>query len=221
MKPVLILRPEPGASATAARAESLGLEPIVAPLFEVEPVAWEAPPTTLFDALLLTSANAVRHGGSQLAQYRSLPVHAVGESTGKAAREAGFAVQTVGSGDVHDLLRQLPGSLRLLHLAGEQRRDPAHAEVIINAIPVYRTIAVQSPCLPVRVPVVALVHSPRAGERLTEVACDRSMVTIVAISDAAAAACGMGWQSVHVADRPSDDALLSLAARLCKGGSQS
>lgn len=221
MKPVLILRPEPGASATAARARALGLEPIVAPLFEVEPIAWEPPPAALFEALLLTSANAVRHGGPQLEQYRSLPVHAVGESTGKAAREAGFAVQTVGSGDVHDLLRQLTGSLRLLHLAGEQRRNPANVGVTIKAIPVYRTIAVQSPSLPLGLPVVALVHSPRAGERLTEVACDRSMVTIVAISNAAAAACGMGWQSVHVADRPSDDALLSLAARLCKGGSQS
>jgi uroporphyrinogen-III synthase len=40
-------------------------------------------------------------------------------------------------------------------------------------------------------------------------------IAIAAISRAAADAAGEGWKSVAVADEPSDDALLALAARLC------
>ena len=40
---VLILRPQPGADETAARARALGLEPLVAPLFTVRPLAWTPP----------------------------------------------------------------------------------------------------------------------------------------------------------------------------------
>ena len=47
---------------------------------------------------MLTSANAIRHGGAGLERLRSLPVHAVGEATAAAAREAGFAVAGIGEG---------------------------------------------------------------------------------------------------------------------------
>ena len=60
MRRLLVLRPEPGASATAGRARTLGLDPVLMPLFEIEPIAWTAPDPAGFDALLLTSANAVR-----------------------------------------------------------------------------------------------------------------------------------------------------------------
>ena len=63
MKRLLVLRPEPGASATAAKARALGLEPIAIPLFKTEAVEWEAPEASAFDGLLLTSANAIRCGG--------------------------------------------------------------------------------------------------------------------------------------------------------------
>jgi uroporphyrinogen-III synthase len=62
---------------------------------------------------------------------------------------------------------------------------------------------------------VALIHSPRAGHRFAELAKDRSTIAIAAISEAAAAAAGDGWQSVAAAGQPSDEALLALAARLC------
>ena len=40
MRRVLVLRPEPGASATVERARRLGLDAVAIPLFEIEPVAW-------------------------------------------------------------------------------------------------------------------------------------------------------------------------------------
>ena len=83
MRPVLVLRPEPGASATAGRAHALGLDAIVAPLFEVEPVDWQAPDISGFDGLLLTSANALRFCGEQLEGLRGLQAYAIGEATAR------------------------------------------------------------------------------------------------------------------------------------------
>ena len=62
---------------------------------------------------------------------------------------------------------------------------------------------------------VALVHSPRAGQRLAELVDDRATLAIAAISQAAADGAGAGWRRIDVAERPSDDALLAIAARLC------
>ena len=118
MRKLFILRPEPGGSASAEKARALGLEPVVTPLFEVLPVKWIAPDPSKYDALLLTSANAVRRAGPKLAQLAKLPVLGVGEATAIAARDAGLKVETVGSGNVEDLLATIPSSLRLLHLAG-------------------------------------------------------------------------------------------------------
>src|SRR3954470_8112362 len=139
MRRVVVLRPEPGASETATRARQLGLEPILMPLFDVEPVGWEAPDPAEFDALLLTSANAIRYGGEQLTGLRTLPVHAVGEATAEAAREAGFAVASAGEAGVDELLDSLDPSLKLLHLCGEDRREPQAARQAITPLAVYRS----------------------------------------------------------------------------------
>src|SRR3546814_6742447 len=68
--PLLILRPEPGASMTAGRATALGLQPVCYPLFQVRPCVWDAPDPAEFDAIMLTSANALLHGGSQLDRFK-------------------------------------------------------------------------------------------------------------------------------------------------------
>ena len=216
----MILRPEPGASATAERARTMGMEPVAMPLFKVEPVDWEAPDAGSFDALLLTSANAVRHGGARLQKLRQLPVHAVGEATAAVARDAGFDIATTGDAGIERLLASIESDVRLLHLCGEHRTE-IRAKQAITAIPVYRATE-----LPLRDDFrriegqVAAVHSPRAGRRLTELAIDRSTVRIAAISEAAASAAGLGWERCEAADAPDEAALLALAARLCDNGPQ-
>ena len=90
MRRLVILRPEPGASATADAARGMGLDPVRMPLFRIEPIAWDAPEASGFDGLLLTSANAVRQAGDKLQALRGLRVYAVGEATGNAARNADF-----------------------------------------------------------------------------------------------------------------------------------
>ena len=68
MSALLVLRPEPGASATVERARELGLDAVAVPLFEIEAMDWDAPEPGGFDGLLLTSANAVRCGGAAAAE---------------------------------------------------------------------------------------------------------------------------------------------------------
>jgi uroporphyrinogen-III synthase len=115
------------------------------------------------------------------------------------------------------LLRQLPPRLHLLHLCGEHRRTAEAWRGRLTPLPVYRSAAIASPPgLPRLEGTVALVHSPRAGHRLAQLAQRRKQIAVAAISAAAAEACGHGWEELAVAERPNDDAVLSLAASLCK-----
>jgi uroporphyrinogen-III synthase len=213
MRQLLLLRPEPGLSASAERARGLGLDVIDCPLFRIEPVAWDVPDPSDYDALMLTSANAVRHGGVGLDLLKTLPVHAVGEATAEAARMIGFEVASAGAGNAAELVASLPRSLRLLHLAGEDHR-PIEDPRIDRRI-VYRSARIDGATLPSLGGLVVVVHSPRAGALLAELATERGQTAIAAISEAAAEAAGSGWERVEIAERPNDSSLLALAAMLC------
>ncbi|MFL6758983.1 uroporphyrinogen-III synthase [Sphingomonas sp.] len=215
MKRVLVLRPQAGADATVGKARAMGLEAAAVPLFEVEPVEWQAPEADEFDGLLLTSANALRAGGDGLQRLRALKVYAVGETTGEAAREAGFDVAATGDAGVDRLLGSIGPELRLLHLCGADRAAPSDARHAITPVTVYRSIPLPAPDLTSADGCVVLVHSPRAGARFAELVRDRGAIAVAAISVAAADAVGSGWRVVETADQPTDAALLALAARLC------
>ncbi len=138
----------------------------------------------------------------------------VGAATAAAAEGAGLRVANVGCGGVADVLAALPGSLRLLHLVGENRIEgggPHH----IDRRTVYRSKPIVDAILPPLEGMVAAVHSPRAGSRLAELVPARHDTAIAAISAAAAEACGAGWERIEVAQRPDDPSLLALAAMLC------
>ena len=213
MSKVVILRPEPGASATLARAEAAGIEAVAIPLYEVAPVEWVAPDAAEFDALLLTSANAVRHSGSGLGKLNALPAYCVGAATAAAAEEAGLAVAATGTGNSMNLAAQIPEGMRLLHLTGRNHRPIPG----VTEIAVYDSAAIDPPpSLDALEGGVAMVHSPRAGARLAELVGQRDTIAIAAISPAAAAACGTGWRVVETITAPADGALLALAAALCQ-----
>ncbi len=214
MRRVLVLRPEPGATATLERAHKLGLEAIALPLFEVESLSWAPPEPGEFDGLLLTSANAVRFGGEGLQRFRSLPVHAVGNGTAEEARTAGFEVAVTGNAGVQQLLQSIAPELKLLHLCGVDRKEVA-AHQKVAAIPVYRSKTKEGVDMRAAQGGIALIHSPRAGTRFAELVSERVSISIVAISPTAAEAVGDGWAVVETAETPTDDGLLALAARLC------
>ena len=222
---ILILRPQPGADETAARAEALGLKGVVAPLFQVKPIAWRAPDPGAFDALLLTSANAARHAGGGLAAFAALPCYCVGEGTAAEAREAGLAVTRVGPSDGNAIVEMMAedGIREVLHLCGRDHVGLEHPDLGISHVPVYASNAVDG--LPAQAEVaieagaLVLIHSPRAGRLFADLVdaapLDRGAIHLAAISHAAAEAAGEGWASLAVAAAPRDQALLELAAKLC------
>ena len=210
---VVILRPYPGASATLARAAAAGIEAVAIPLFEIVPIDWVAPDAGDYDALLLTSANAVLFAGEQLAGLRALPTYCVGQATAHAAQKAGLDVAEIGANDATALVAQVPRGTRLLHLVGRDHRSIA----AVSAIIVYDSAPIDPPSsLDALAGNVAMVHSPRAGARLAKLVTARADISIAAISTAAAAACGTGWRAVEAIEAPTDGALLALAAALCQ-----
>ena len=214
MKTLIVIRPEPGAAASVESAQALGLEAKAIPLFTVEPVGWTPVDATQFQGLVVTSANAFRHGGPQLEQLQARPVHAVGEAIATAAREAGFTVATVGEGG-RQAMPLPPG--RLLHLAARDHLPVGGGEVQAVAVYASRPIDPPPPLKALSGAVVA-VHSPRAGRRLAELVDKRARTAIAAISANAAEACGDGWERVEVASAPREAELLALAAELCQTG---
>ncbi|WP_293973671.1 uroporphyrinogen-III synthase [Sphingomonas sp.] len=224
-----MLRPQPGASATAARIAALGHEAIVAPLFAIEPVAWDVPDPGEHDAIILTSANAVRHAGPALAELAALPVHAVGTATAAAAMEAGLSVVATGHSDGAELLeRAATGGVRkALHLAGADHRAIARDDIGLRRIIVYRSEPVGELPAEAREALseagaVVLLHSPRAAGQfrtlLVEAGLSPGHVALAGISAQTLHAAGEGWAATALAARPTDDALLAAAARLCETG---
>lgn len=212
-----VLRPEPGNSATAARAEALGLTVIRLPLFAVRPVAWTAPDPDIHDALILTSANTIRHGGEALRSMLALPVLAVGERTATMARSAGFDVMAAGAADVAALLTlaEARGIRRALFVGGRDR-IPVNSGVIAAAITVYASdaLALAPGEIEALDGAVALLHSARAAHRLGELVADRSRIRLAALSDAILDAAGAGWAGGLAATAPDDGMLLGVARML-------
>jgi uroporphyrinogen-III synthase len=226
--PLLILRPEPGASQTAARAIKQGWEVIVAPIFRIEPVAWDAPDPDCYDALIVTSANAVRQAGKALASYRRLPAFAVGGATAAALRDAGFADVRSGRGNAMAILTLAAdaGIRRALHLAGADLSDADHPAILLDRRIVYRSVAIgedgwrEAILRDPSQPPIALLHSARAARHFATL-CDhggiaRGDVRIAALAPAILAAAGDGWHAAIAAPTPDDIALLAAAARLCQ-----
>lgn len=222
MRPVIILRPEPGASETAERAGAMGLPVRLCPLFEARAIDWDAPPPERFDALLLTSAQGARLAGPQLALYRGLPAYAVGKATARALEERGFTGVVAGEQDGAAIAARIErdGHRQVLHLGGTTVAPWPQGVLSVERVAVYtvgEATKVDAQQL-VEPGAVILVHSPRAGRRLAElVPVDRRReLHVIAISAAALAACGSGWASRDAPDRPEDERMLALAVRLCE-----
>lgn len=224
MTAVHVIRPEPGCTATVAAARAQGLDARGTPLFAIKPCEWDLP-NEQFDAIIVGSANAFRHGGTNLARLRHLPVLAVGTSTADAARAAGFSVAASGSGDLQALLDRLdPAHRRLLRLAGAERvaLDPRAGVEMAERV-VYASEPLPMPdglADSLREGGIVLLHSAAAARHFA-LECDRLAVprdrlALAAIGPRVAAAAGGGWRDLVSAGQPDDRALLALARSLCQ-----
>lgn len=126
---ILVTRPHPDNEATADNLRARGHAVLLAPALKLEPVAFQGESDVSYDAVLVTSANAIRALVLQLPDLGllQLPLFAVGEHTAAAAREAGFAEVIVAGGDAASLRDKVMQSARdkvlkkksaLLYLAG-------------------------------------------------------------------------------------------------------
>lgn len=189
------------------------------PLFRIQRVEWRAPDPSGYDALLLTSANAVREAGEELAKLAALPVYAVGEATAKAVTEAKLRVKSVGKADGSALLAaaEANGDKKLFWLAGHQRSDlDWRPGVAVDMAVTYMSIALPAPAdFAERVAncEAVLLHSARAAEHFGSLCAiagiARHWVTLATLSPAIAEAAGDGWRAIAIAEEPSDASLLS------------
>ncbi len=94
---VLVTRPEPGLSETAAALGRMGFFPVAAPLLSIRPLRPGLPERP--QAILLTSGQAVAPLAALAPHLRSRPLLAVGDATAARARAAGFEAAGSASGD--------------------------------------------------------------------------------------------------------------------------
>ena len=224
--PLVVIRPEPGNAATLAAARDLGLEVYAEPLFRIVAASWNPPPAAEFDAVMIGSANALRHGGGALNQYKGLPAYVVGKTTAQASRDAGFTVAATGSGGLQNLLARLArdSRQRVLRLAGAEHvaLDSAPSTAITTVM-VYKAqpLRLTSACAArLALGAVAMLHSAAAARHFAA-ECERAtiargLISLACLSPRIASAAGVGWASVASVERPDDTALLALAERMCQ-----
>jgi uroporphyrinogen-III synthase len=147
----------------------------------------------------------------------------VGQATADALSERGFRHIEVGETNAQTLVHTIEsaGYRNVLHLCGDHVRSVDPGSLSIRAITVYQvTDAGDAEGLlnAVHDRPAIMVHSPRAGARLAKLLyfSRRKDVQIIAISRAAADACGEGWAEVTACETPSDAAMLAIVRRICQ-----
>lgn len=238
---VLVTRPREQAERTAERLVALGHDPFLAPLLTIERTPEPEPPGP-FDALLVTSRNAIPPLEASQAIGRGVPLFAVGPRTADLARNAGFTDVREAAGDATSLARLVEGSLRcgarLLHVAGRDRKPEPEAMLRQAGFTVETWVAYEATAAE-RLPEVltaalregaldaALHYSRRSAEILLSLA-DRALIGphlpqlwhACLSPDVAAPLEEHGLTRLIVAPRPDEASLLATLA-LCERSNRS
>lgn len=222
---LLITRPAEEIIRTAEAATAAGWETCAAPLLRIEGLEWEVPAGP-FDALLLTSPRAVPAAASHPATAR-LPVYAVGPWTAEAARAQGLHVVAAGDTDGSAIVAILAadGHRRVLHLCGAHQAALAMPpDFQLVQVPVYRAVTAAALPPPVATALATdgifatLLFSPRTAASFAGLVMaaglDRRHLRLVALSGKVAAAAGVGWRAVGIAEKPALSPALAAAAAL-------
>jgi uroporphyrinogen-III synthase len=229
-KKILLTRPRLASERWARLLAAYGFEGVIEPLLTIEPT--HAPrPEGAFQAVYLTSANALETEAQNLSGLLQLPCFCVGATTAAAAVAAGFTAIQRGSTDSLALAKQVVPALTnkaapVLHIAGDLVNDKAcdyfmRHGVTLTPWPVYRALAVEEMSTTTRALFVAgelaavPVFSPRTASILVSLiekyhlrdAC--AHVVAVGLSPAVAAVlAAVPWRDLRVAATPEEDAVL-------------
>ena len=227
---VLITRPEPGASETAARIAALGLTPVVAPVLAIAPTELRLANPAALAGVLVTSGNALP---ALWPACRDRLILAVGDSTANRARKAGFSQVLSAGGDatalaalVRQRLKPTDGSLLLASgqgqghaLAADLRCDGYRVirRVVYAARPVASLPEAAAQALATGRVQAALFYSAETARhfvRLVQAAGLKNTVQTsegMAIGRAAGVALeALPWRRIRVALRPNQEEMLAL-----------
>ncbi len=223
-RPVLVTRPEPGASETAARLRAIGYVPVCAPVLTIEPKSISLPDE--YQAILLTSANGIVPG------LPDRPVFTVGNATAARAREAGFKDVRSAGRDAEALAELViqtcdPDAGPLLLSSGQAQGMEFANRLRGAGFRIRRVVAYVA--RPVRgLPIAtrefiaggrghALFFSPESAHvfvrncRRAALGMRVSGIEAIAISPATAKALApLRWAGIRVAAHPNQDSLLAL-----------
>ncbi len=228
---LLLTRPRPDSEALAARLADKGIETLIAPVLQIEPLSAEPPEIADGETVLLTSANGAR-ALARASERRDCRVLAVGDATAAAAREAGFSDVTSAARDSDALTRLAIDSAgaekgSVLHITGSHVAGDMEGSLTAAGLS-YRRLALYEARAAERLPAAveealsargldgAILYSPRSaavlGELLAKTGLGDARQDMVAycLSAAVAKAAGDGWRRVAVADSPDTDALLAM-----------
>ncbi len=236
---MLVTRPDPDASDTAARLGALGIAGVTCPLLVHETLGGSIPDPEGFAAIALTSANALRALAErgQLARYCGLPVFTVGDRTAEAARRHGFARVESAHGGFADLVDKLAhttvGGPILYFAASEPAGDLAkslapHGRMVITA-----QIYAMNPLAAMPDGILADLGSGEIGAvlfysrrtaatfvRLTQGQLGRQArvrLGMLCLSETVAEPLiDAHFVRVGLADHPSEEAMMSLALSFCR-----
>lgn len=119
---ILITRPEEDAKDFAEDVRQAGFQPLIAPMLNIAALKFDVPDLVDYQALLFTSANAVRVFTDRC-DDRNIPVYTVGTRTAQVAQKAGFETVYSAEGTGLDLVDLVTAELRgeggkLLHVRG-------------------------------------------------------------------------------------------------------
>ena len=222
---LLVTRPEPDASETAARLRALDIEAVVSPLLVARTLTTTLPPAPGFAALAITSANALRalHDRGEIPRLQTLPVYTVGDKSAAVAREMGFAEVVSASGNAEDLIALLAGAgvdgpvlyPTARHQAADLAKALAPHGVMVITVPVYEMNPAPQLSADINAFDGALFYSRRTAETFTQLApagADRSKPGMLCLSEAVAAPLiAAHFVRVSLADHPSEEAMMALA----------
>lgn len=233
MTRMLVTRPEPDAQSTLARLAALDIAADIAPLMVRETLDVSLPPADGFQAMVLTSANAVRalQDRNVIADYAHLPVFAVGDRTALEAQAAGFHTVSSAAGAFQDLVNAigisgLKGPLfypAARHQSADLAKAVAPFGVMVATAKVYEMVAVDA--LPPAILAAladgginsVLVYSRRTAEIFAHLADGlnqgrRSAIAMLCMSEAVAEPLlDKHFNRISLADWPDEDAMMSLA----------
>lgn len=100
---VLLTRPADRAALLAAELDQLGIDTLIWPILNIQPVLATAPAVNGAQAILLTSPRAAEALPQPIGDLSSVPTFCVGIATMAAARTVGFTNTYDADGDAGDL----------------------------------------------------------------------------------------------------------------------